>query len=171
MRAFDLVARVREHSPRAANLLLDLVIPRMIPLAGGLHVRVRQWSPAECLLEMPLSRRTRNHLGSMYFGAQMTLADLAAGVLLFPQFPPGPYAGVIRRVEADFRAKAKGVIRCLARYPAEARAELETVRTSSSGKAEAWVPLELRDDGDRMVTEVRFLVALKRFGPVQPAAG
>jgi len=165
MRAFDLVQRIREHSPRAANLLLDLAIPRIIPLAGGLKVRVRSWSPVECQLEMPLTRRTRNHLGTMYFGAQMTLADLAVGILLFLQFPPGPYAGVIKRAEVDFRAKAKGVIRCIARCPDEARAELEAVRTSSSGKAEAWIPLELLDESGRVVTEGRFLTAIKRFGP------
>lgn len=163
MDAFELVSRVRQHSPRAANMLLDLAIPRIIPLAGGLKVHVRHWSPDRCELEMPLSRRSRNHLGSMYFGAQMTLADLAAGVLLFPQFPIGPYAGVIKRVEADFLAKAKGVVRCVAYYPDEARATLETVRTSESGKAEAWIPLDLVDPGDRVVTEVRFLVALKRL--------
>jgi acyl-coenzyme A thioesterase PaaI-like protein len=162
MGVFDLVSRVREHSPTAANLLLDLTIPTLIPLASGLRVRVRAWSPDRCELTMPVSRRSRNHLGSLYFGAQMTLADLAAGVLLFPQFPPGPFAGVIKRVEADFRAKAKGLIRCVATYPADARATLEAVRTSESGKAEAWVPIELFDPRDRVVTEVRFLVALRR---------
>jgi acyl-coenzyme A thioesterase PaaI-like protein len=165
MRAFDLVSRVREHSPAAANLLLDLVIPQMIPLSSGLKVHVRQWSPERCELTMPVMRRTRNHVGSMYFGAQMTLADLAVGILLFPQFPPGPFVGVIKRVEADFRAKAKGLIRCVATYPDEARATFEAARTSESGKADAWVPLELRDEGDRVVTTVRFLVALRRTKP------
>lgn len=161
--AFDLVERVRSYSPAAANALLNRVIPLMIPLAGGLEVRVREVDDSRCVLTMPLKRRTRNHVGSMYFGAQMTLADLAAGVLLFRLFPPGPYGGLIKRVEADFLAQAKGTVRCTCWLPDEDAATLEQVRGQPGAKAEAWLPLELADTDGQVVTRMRFLGALKCF--------
>lgn len=163
MNAFDIVARVREISPLAANALLNRAIPLIIPLASGLRVKVVENTERRCVLTMPVFRRTRNHLHAMYFGAQMTLADLTVGVLLFQHYPPGPYGGVIKSVQADFRAKGKGLIRCICELPDEVHRTLEQVRDNDSGKVEAWVPLELRDGRDQLVTEVRFLVAIKRF--------
>jgi acyl-coenzyme A thioesterase PaaI-like protein len=161
--AFDLVERVRVYSPQVANILLSRAIPLMIPLAHGLRVSVVEVTDTRAELFMPLRRRARNHVGSMYFGAQMTLADLAAGVLIFRRFPPGPYGALIKRVEADFLAKAKTGLRCICSVDEEASAAFEQVRTSAEGKAEAWLPLELRDTDGKLVTRVRFLGALRRF--------
>lgn len=163
MNAFALIDRVREHSPRLANLLMGQLVPILIPLAGGLTVRVRELTRTRIEMTMPLKRRTKNHLGSMYFGAQMTLADLAVGVLLFQRFPPGPYGGVIKRVEADFVAKAKTSLTCIGELTAENIGTFEAVDSNADGKAEAWVPLDLIDKGGQVVTRVRFLVAVKRF--------
>lgn len=160
---FDLINRVREVSPTAANALLDRTIPLIIPLAGGLSVRVREVTDRRAVLTMPLKRKTKNHLGSMYFGAQMTLADLTAGVLLFSLFPPGPYGGLISRVEADFVAKGKDDLRCTCDLDDETAAAFEAVRVNESGKASGWIPLTLTDPHGKVVTRVRFLGALKRF--------
>jgi acyl-coenzyme A thioesterase PaaI-like protein len=165
MQVFDLVARVRDVSPAAAHALLGRVIPRIIPLAGGLDLRVREWTPTRCVMTMPLTRKTRNHVQSMYFGAQMTLADLTVGILLFQRYPMGPFGGVIKTVQADFRSKAKGTIRCECELDSETASLLDSVRTSEAGKAEAWIPLQLIDPEGTVVTDVRFLIALKRFGP------
>jgi acyl-coenzyme A thioesterase PaaI-like protein len=162
--AFDLVNRIRGYSPAAANAMLARALPLIIPLAGGLRIRVREVTDTRAELTMPLLRRSRNHVGSMYFGAQMTLADLTAGVLIFSRWPPGPYGALIKRVEADFLAKAKATIRCVCALDTETAAALDAIRTSPDGKAEAWLPLELSDQDGRVVTRVRFLGALKRFG-------
>ncbi len=161
--AFELIERVRDHSPHAADALIGQLIPWMIPLSGGLGVRVREVTDSRCELSMPLKRKTRNHVGSMYFGAQMTLADLTVGVLLFRRFPPGPFGGLIKRIEADFLAKAKGNIRCVATLPEDVDRTFEQVRTSPEGKAEGWIPIELIDPEGTVVTRVKVLGALKRF--------
>lgn len=163
MQVFDLLTRVREISPAASRALLGKVIPTIIPLADGMRIRVEDWTPARCVLSMPVIKRTRNHLGAMYFGAQMTLADLTVGVLLFQRYPMGPYGGVIKSVEADFHAKAKGRITCVAELSDETARVLDAVRTNESGKSEAWIPMTLSDPEGTVVTAVRTLVAIKRF--------
>lgn len=163
LNAFDLIERLRDISPVAANALTNQLVPFLIPLSRGLDVKVCEVTDTRCVLTMPLKRRTRNHLGSMYFGAQMTLADLTVGIALFRRYPPGPYGGVIKRVEADFRLKAKGLIRCICDIPPEVLDVLDAVHDNEDGKAEAWVPLQLVDPKGQVVTDVRFLVAIKKF--------
>jgi len=163
MNAFDIIDRIHRVSPYAARAVYARLVPRLIPLSAGLKVRIRQLSDTRCELTMPATRRSRNHLGTMYFGAQMTLIDLAVGVLAFRRFPPGPFGGVIKRVETDFRAKAKGTIRCVVEAPLDVIDALEQVRTNDSGKAEAWLPAQLYDRAGTVVTEARVLVAVKRF--------
>lgn len=165
MNAFDMLKRIRGVSPMVANLATNHLITYLIPLARGLDVRVREVTDTRCELTMPVSRRTRNHVKSMYIGAQMTLADLTVGMVLFHRFPPGPFGGVIKRAEADYRIKAKGTIRAICDLPQQAIDDLEQSRTSEDGKAEAWVPVQLVDGKGQVVTDVRFLVAVKRFGP------
>lgn len=163
MQVFDLLTRIRDISPTAAHALLGRTIPRIIPLSDGMRVRVDEWTPTRCALSIPLIKRNRNHIGSMYVGAQITLADLTAGILLFQRFPMGPYGGVIKRLEADFKRKGKGRLRCIAELCAETVDTLESVRTSADGKVEAWLPMQLLERDDTLVTQVRALVAIKRF--------
>ena len=165
MNPFHIVNRLRPYSDKGANALLDrLIIPGLIPLARHLKVRVETADDDRCVLSMPVNRRTRNHLNSMYFGAQMTLIDLTVGVLLFQRFPPGPFGGVIKRVETDFRIKAKGLIRCQCQMDLATIDKLEQVRHNDNGKSEAWLAVELFDKNKKLVSSARVLVAIKRFG-------
>ena len=158
----DLVERLRSVSPGAANLVMGQALPLIIPLAGGLGIRVEEVGDTRAVATLPLKYRTKNHVGSVYFGAQMTLAELTMGLLLFKLFPPGPYGMLVKRVEADFLAKAKGRLRAVCELPADVAAELAKVHTSADGKAEAWVPVTLSTK-DGAVTTARFLAAVKKF--------
>ncbi|MFH1807376.1 MAG: DUF4442 domain-containing protein [Pseudomonadota bacterium] len=164
MDPFTVVNHIRRHSPLVANRLLDrLIVPRIIPLARGLKLKVEESTDLRCVLSMPVSKRSRNHLGTMYFGAQMTLIDLTVGVLLFQRFPMGPFGGVIKRVETNFLIKAKGTIHCTCELDVATIDHLEAVRTSESGKVEGWVPFKLVDEKQQVVTDGRVQVAIKRF--------
>jgi len=52
-----------------------------IPLLFYIGVSVTAVSPQRMVVNIPLRRRTRNHLGSMYFGVLCAGADCAAGAL------------------------------------------------------------------------------------------
>lgn len=51
-----------------------------IPLIGYVRPRVRRVDADEVEIVVPLGRRTKNHWGTMYFGALAVGADLAAGL-------------------------------------------------------------------------------------------
>lgn len=51
-----------------------------VAMIGYLKPRLIQLSEEEIVICLPLNRRSRNHLNSMYFGALAVGADLAAGL-------------------------------------------------------------------------------------------
>jgi acyl-coenzyme A thioesterase PaaI-like protein len=162
VRAMEVVERLRQVSPGAANLLMSAALPRIIPSASGLGIRVEEVNEVRARLSVPLKRRTRNHVGGLYFGVQMTVAELAAGLLLLRRFPPGEYRSLVKRVEADFRAQGKGTVYAVCEPPEETFATLAQALRQPGDKAEAWLPVTLRSEDGTVITEVRFLDSVKK---------
>ena len=54
-----------------------------IPLIGYVRPQLLELSEAKMVIKVPLRRRTKNHLGSMYFGALAIGADLAGAFQAF----------------------------------------------------------------------------------------
>jgi len=54
-----------------------------IPLIGYVRPRLLEITDSRMVIKIPLRRRTRNHLGSMYFGALAIGADLAGAFQAF----------------------------------------------------------------------------------------
>lgn len=54
-----------------------------IPLIFYLRPRVIELTEDQCIIEIKLNRRSKNHLRSMYFGSLCTGADLAPGLIVF----------------------------------------------------------------------------------------
>jgi len=56
-----------------------------IPLLASVRPSVLELSETRCVVRIPLRRWTKNHLGSMYFGALAIGADCAGGLLAMDQ--------------------------------------------------------------------------------------
>ncbi len=65
-----------------ANLALRLFAWRYIPVIGFCAPIIEEMNAKALRIRIPLGWRTRNHLGSMYFGALATGADLVGGLLV-----------------------------------------------------------------------------------------
>jgi acyl-coenzyme A thioesterase PaaI-like protein len=127
--AFRLAERL--GSPRGDNLLLGLLGRTLIPSLGFVRPRVLSISDERVRVRIPLARRSKNHLGSMYFGVLAAGADTAAGfltlrhsraidedvVLIFKDF----HAEFLRRVDghALFECDAGGAIEAAVRQASE----------------------------------------------------
>jgi acyl-coenzyme A thioesterase PaaI-like protein len=63
------------------TLTLRLLGFLKIPLLGSVRPTVVVMDGARCVIRVPLRRWTKNHLGSMYFGALAIGADCAGGIM------------------------------------------------------------------------------------------
>lgn len=61
------------------NLVLRYFGFFKIPLLGFIRPKVIEMSDTRTIIKVPLNRRTKNHLNSMYFGAMATAADVTSG--------------------------------------------------------------------------------------------
>lgn len=75
-----------------------------IPMIGYLRPRVLELSESRCVVRIPLNRRSKNHLGSLYFGALAVGADCAGGLIAFEQVKRSgePVSLVFKDFRADF---------------------------------------------------------------------
>jgi len=74
-----------------------------IPMIFFVRPTVIEFTDQRAVVKVPLSYRTRNHLGSMYFGALCTGADCAGGILAMKLIQPyGKRASIIFK---DFSAE------------------------------------------------------------------
>ncbi len=162
MLALELVDRLRQISPAAANLVLTLALPRIIPMTAGMGIRVEEVSETRARSRLPLRRRTRNHVGSIYLGAQVTVMEVTMGMLVFRHFPMGPYQGLVNRVETDFKSKAKGTVFAVCEPPPQLLASFRQALRQKGDKVQDWVPVRLEAEDGTLVAEARFLMALKR---------
>jgi acyl-coenzyme A thioesterase PaaI-like protein len=92
-----------------ATLALRIWAFSKIRLIAYVRPRVVDLTAERCEIVLPLSRRTRNHLRSMYFGALCTGADAAAALigLKASQKAGGRVAVIFKDMRAEFFKRAE----------------------------------------------------------------
>jgi acyl-coenzyme A thioesterase PaaI-like protein len=73
----------KEVSLKSMKWKLWLLGTFKIPMVGFIRPRLLELNDDSTKIRIRLKRRTKNHLGSMYFGALAVGADLAAGLHAF----------------------------------------------------------------------------------------
>ncbi len=109
---------------------------RRIPLLAWIRPTVVAMDGDHCILRVPLRRRTRNHLGSMYFGVLCSGADAAAALLGF-RLLKGREARVsviFKDVRAEFLKRPEADVHFACEQGREIRALLD--RAEQSGERE-----------------------------------
>ncbi|GAC1438558.1 MAG: DUF4442 domain-containing protein [Thermoanaerobaculia bacterium] len=83
---------------------------RNVFLLWFVRPRVLEVSAERCVVRIPLTWRTRNHLRSMYFGALCIGADVAGGLIAFHLMRQRKLAlsFVFKDMKADFLKRAEG---------------------------------------------------------------
>ena len=162
MNVFSLATDLSRRWPALGNRLIQRAVPLMIPFTAPLGLKVERNDDRTAEMSLTLRRFTKNHVGSVYFGAQATLAEITMGMWAFSRFPPTEIGMLVRRVEIDFFAKAKTDIRAVCEPEGDPEAAIRR-ELDDTGKAEAWLEVSVRDTSDQEVTKARFQTAFKDF--------
>jgi acyl-coenzyme A thioesterase PaaI-like protein len=93
-----------------ATLGLRLFGFARIPMMLYVMPTVTDISNERVVVRIPLRRRTRNHLGSMYFGALSVGADCSVGALAMHLIKqqPGNISLIFKNFSAEFHRRAEG---------------------------------------------------------------
>jgi acyl-coenzyme A thioesterase PaaI-like protein len=83
-----------------------------IPLLASVRPTVVELSETRCVVRIPLGWWTRNHLGSMYFGALAIGADCAGGLLAMDQIKRsgGKVSLVFKSFQATFLKRPESAV-------------------------------------------------------------
>lgn len=92
------------------NMFLSLFGLAKIPILFFLSPKVVQLTEQKCIIRIPLNWRSKNHVGSMYFGALAAGADCAGGFLAMKIIYTEklPVQMVFKDFHADFHQRATG---------------------------------------------------------------
>lgn len=93
-----------------ANTMLAAFGLTKVPMIGYVRPKVVEASAERTVMRLPLGRRTRNHLGSMYFGALNVGADLAAGWAALSAIQAARSAGA-PRIDFVFKSSSAEFLR------------------------------------------------------------
>jgi acyl-coenzyme A thioesterase PaaI-like protein len=125
-----------------ATLRLRIWAWARIRLISYVRPSVVELNDERCEIRVPLSRRTRNHLGSMYFGALCTGADAAAALigLQASQKAGGRIAVIFKDVQAEFfkRAEADVHFSC-----GQGREILELLQKANASREREYLPVHV----------------------------
>ena len=93
-----------------ANLYLNFFGLTKIPLLWFCRPKIIHLDKKSVEIKIPLKRRTKNHLGSMYFGALSVGADITGGFLamICIQNSKRKVALIFKDFKADFLKRAEG---------------------------------------------------------------
>lgn len=148
--------------------LLRMLGAAKIPMIFYCSPRVIELNEEGCAVRIPLGYRTRNHLGSMYFGALCTGADCAGGLNAFLLIRERyrKVSLVFKDFKAEFHKRADGdvVFRCQdGRAIAEAMAKADATgeRVTIPVSITATVPDKY---GSEPVASFTLGLSLKRRG-------
>ncbi len=146
--------------------LLRVLLGIRIPMIMFCAPRVVKLDEEGCDLLIPLGYRTRNHLGSMYFGALHVGADLAGGLNAARLMMKG-LGGVnlvFKDCRSEFLKRADGDVLFSCRDGVRVRAAME--ETTATGER-VHVPVEIvatvpKKYGDEPVARFTLTLSMKR---------
>jgi acyl-coenzyme A thioesterase PaaI-like protein len=146
--------------------LLIRLFSLKIPVLMFLGPRLVEVDEDGCAIEIPLRWRSRNHLGSMYFGALCAGADVAGGLLAVRLISARHrrVSLVFADVKAEFLKRADGDVRFRCR---DGRRIAEAVRQADETGERVGLPVEVVATvpsryGDEPVARFTLGLSLKR---------
>jgi acyl-coenzyme A thioesterase PaaI-like protein len=149
------------------TLLLRVFGFLKIPMLFYISPSVVELTDEKCVIKVPLTRRSKNHLGSMYFGALSAGADAAGGLIamrLIQAEGEGNVSLIFKDFHAEFLKRAEGDVLFTCTQGAEIQALVRRVLASGDRKnlpvhLVATVPSKL---GDEPVAKFTLTLSLKR---------
>lgn len=147
--------------------LIRLFGLREIPLIFFVAPTVKELSDEKCIIQIPLNRRTKNHLGSMYLGTMCIGADLAGGLSAIKLADEAGFkiSLAFKELNAQFLKRPEGDTFFTCKDGLKVKALIETLQTSGERHN---LPVHITatcpsTSGNTPVAEFTLVLSLKRI--------
>lgn len=133
-----------------------------IPMLWFVRPKVVSIDMDSCIVKIRLRRRTRNHLGSMYFGAMSVGADLSAGLhtFFFAAEDQKRMHLVFKSMHAEFLKRAESDVRFVSAEGQKIERIVQEAKLTEERINES-VVVEARDESDELVAIFQMVVSVK----------
>lgn len=133
-----------------------------IPMIAFCRPKIELWTEDSVVLRIRRSRRTNNHLKSMYFGALMVGADLAAGLhaFAFSVHAKKKISLAFKSCNAQFLKRPETDVFFHADAGAKVR-EMIAQSESLGERINAMIPVIMKDANGEVVATVEMELSLK----------
>lgn len=163
----SLLARLERAPPSVLQRATGALLPFILPISSGLGLTIVKLDDEGACVELPLKRKTKNHVGTIYLGALLIVAEVAMAITVLRRFRPSAFRVLVKSVSSENTAEARGrvVARCIP--DEETRrvfASLDALAPGEKGEVHVVVPVHSVDD-DRQVARVTFQVSVKKPSP------
>ncbi len=138
-----------------------------IPMLGYVSPSVDEVSDKKCVIKIPLSRKTKNHLGSMYFGTLAVGADCAGGYIAWQLIrkSKSKISLVFKDFHADFRARPESDVYFVCEDGEAISALVEkTIQSAERQNLPLKIRAETRKGETKTVADFVLTLSLKRRG-------
>lgn len=89
--------------------IFSRILGRLAPYTGSMGAHVKLLEPGHSVVHLPDRRRVRNHLNSVHAVALINLGEVATGLAVISQLPPGT-RGIVTSLGAEYHKKARGLL-------------------------------------------------------------
>jgi hypothetical protein len=138
------------------NALLQMFGIKEIPMIFFVNPKVVHIDNSMCVVKIPYSWRTKNHLNCLYFGAHAVGADLAAGLQAFrmTKFRNEKISIIFKDFQAKFLKRAEG----------------DTHFTSEGGEIISRLMDEAVETGERVEAQIPVIATVPTHLGAEPVA-
>ena len=136
-----------------------------VPLIFYVNPSVVRLDDEICEVKIPLNRRTKNHLNSMYFGVLATGADLAGGLVAMNEIVISKKNILLsfKDFHADFLKRAEGDVHFVCDQVAELKKFVKTVsETDERQNFKVQINAIVPSKGPELVATFTLTLSLKR---------
>lgn len=89
--------------------IFSRILGRLAPYTGSMGAHVKLLEAGHVVVQLSDRRRVRNHLNSVHAVALINLGEVATGLAVISQLPPGT-RGIVTSLGAEYHKKARGLL-------------------------------------------------------------
>lgn len=153
-------------NPKWGLRFLNVLLPQVVPFNRPLGLSVQTLTAKKSVVEVPLRRATKNHLGGLHACALATVGEYAAGILIMRWIDPAKQRLVLKSLTADYSKQGREDAIATAEWPTEAPQEISQLREATDA-LELSMTTVVRSQAGAELAKIKTLWQIKPWAQVK----